>query len=90
MNTMDLTQRGVLQTTNLLAAGTMSLGEAALAGLAESPFSIQSTQVDRITLRGCVTAIGGVVPFTSSRRRRIASCKTSSLRPRGISLPPSK
>ena len=37
MNKMDLTQRGVLQTTNLLAAGTMSLGEAALAGLAESP-----------------------------------------------------
>src|SRR5262245_50774152 len=43
-----------------------------------------------LTLRGCVTAIGGVVPFTSSRPRRIASCKTSPLRPRGISLPPSK
>jgi hypothetical protein len=40
MNKMDLTRRGFLQTTNLLAAGTMSLDEAALAGLAESPFSI--------------------------------------------------
>ena len=40
MNKMDLTQRGVLQTTNLLATGTMSLGGVALAGLAESPFSI--------------------------------------------------
>src|SRR6516164_5625907 len=51
MHKMDLTQRGVLQTTNLLAAGTMSLGEAALAGLAESPFSIRSTQVKRVRFR---------------------------------------
>ena len=51
MNKMDLTQRGVLQTTNLLATGTMSLGGAALAGLAESPFSIQSTQVKRVRFR---------------------------------------
>src|SRR5262249_52585556 len=50
-NKMDLTRRGVLQTTNLLAAGTMSLGEAALAELAESPFSIQSTQVKRVRFR---------------------------------------
>ena len=28
------------------------------------------------------------MPFTSSRRRRIASCKTSALKPRGISSPP--
>src|SRR5262249_16008886 len=42
------------------------------------------------TLRDCVTAIEGVVPFTSSRRRSIASCKTSPLRLRGISSPPSK
>ena len=48
---MDFTRRGVLQTTNLLAAGTMSLGEAALAGLAESPFSIQSTQVKRVRFK---------------------------------------
>ena len=51
MNEMDLTRRGVLQTTNLLAAGMMSLGEAALAGLAESPFSIQSTQVKRVRFK---------------------------------------
>jgi uncharacterized protein (DUF302 family) len=51
MSKMDLTRRGVLQTTNLLAAGTMLLGEAALAGLAESPFSIQSTQVKRVRFK---------------------------------------
>ena len=51
MNKMDLTRRGFLQTTNLLAAGTMSLDEAALAGLAESPFSIQSTQVKRVRFK---------------------------------------
>src|SRR5499427_7749996 len=51
MNKMDLTRRGFLQTTNLLATGTMSLGGAALAGLAESPFSIQSTQVKRVRFR---------------------------------------
>ena len=51
MNKMDVTRRGVLQTTNLLAAGTMSLDEAALAGLAESPFSIQSTQVKRVRFK---------------------------------------
>jgi len=51
MDKMDLTRRGVLQTTNLLAAGTMSLGEGALAELAESPFSIQSTQVKRVRFR---------------------------------------
>jgi uncharacterized protein (DUF302 family) len=51
MNKMDLTRRGVLQTTNLLAAGTMLLGEAALAGLGESPFSIQSTQVKRVRFK---------------------------------------
>ena len=39
MSETDLTRRGVLQTINLLAAGTMSSGEAALAGLGESPFS---------------------------------------------------
>jgi len=41
-----------MKTTNLLATGTMSLGGAALAGLAESPFSIQSTQVKRVRFRG--------------------------------------
>ena len=51
MNKMDLTRRGFLQTTNLLAAGTMSLDGAALAGLAESPFSIQSTQVKRVRFK---------------------------------------
>ena len=51
MNKMDLTRRGVLQTTNLLAAGTMLLGEAGLAGAAESPFSIQSTQVKRVRFK---------------------------------------
>src|SRR6516164_7090688 len=51
MNKMGLTQRGFLQTTNLLAAGTMYLDEAALAGLAESPFSIQSTQVKRVRFK---------------------------------------
>ena len=50
MNKMDLTRRSFLQTTNLLAAGTM-LDEAALAGLAESPFSIQSTQVRRVRFK---------------------------------------
>ena len=39
MNKMDLTRRSFLQTTNLLTAGMMLLGEAALAGLGESPFS---------------------------------------------------
>src|SRR5262245_4461284 len=48
MNKMDLTRRGFLQTTNLLAAGTMSLDGAALAGLAESPFSIQWTQASSV------------------------------------------
>src|SRR5262249_12614565 len=52
MNEMDLTRRGFLQTTNLPAAGTMSLAEAALSGLAESPFSIQSTQVKRVRFNG--------------------------------------
>jgi uncharacterized protein (DUF302 family) len=51
MNKMDLTRRGFLQTTNLLAARTMSLDGAALAGLAESPFSIQSTQVKRVRFK---------------------------------------
>ena len=51
MNKMDLTRRGVLQTTTPLAACMMSLGEAALAGLAESPFSIQSTQVKRVRFK---------------------------------------
>src|SRR5499427_9712752 len=51
MNKMDLTRRGFLQTTNLLAAGTISLDEAALAGLAENPFSIQSTQVKRVRFK---------------------------------------
>src|SRR5262245_54058501 len=51
MNKMDLTRRGFFQTTNLLAAGTMSLDGAALAGLAESPFSIQSTQVKRVRFK---------------------------------------
>ena len=51
MNKMDLTRRGVLQTTNLLAAGTMLLGEAGLAGAAESPFSIQSIQVKRVRFK---------------------------------------
>src|SRR5262245_10998246 len=51
MNKMDLTRRGFLQTTNLLAASTMSLDEAALARLAESPFSIQSTQVKRVRFK---------------------------------------
>ena len=50
MNKMDLTRRGFLQTTNLLAAGTM-LDEEALAGLGESPFSIQSTQVKRVRFK---------------------------------------
>jgi hypothetical protein len=48
---MGLTRRGVLQTINLLAAGTMSSGEAALAGLGERPFSIQSTQVKRVRFK---------------------------------------
>ena len=51
MDKMDLTRRGFLQTTNLLAAGTMLLGEAGLAGAAESPFSIQSTQVKRVRFK---------------------------------------
>src|SRR5262249_1127358 len=51
MNKMDLTRRDFLQTTNLLAAGTISLDEAALAGLAENPFSIQSTQVKRVRFK---------------------------------------
>src|SRR5215831_14176164 len=51
MNKMDLTRRGFLQTTNLLAASAMSLDEAALAGLAENPFSIQSTQVKRVRFK---------------------------------------
>ena len=51
MNKMDLTRRGFLQTTNLLVAGTISLDEAALAGLAENPFSIQSTQVKRVRFK---------------------------------------
>ena len=50
MNKMDLTRRGFLQATNLLAAGTM-LDEEALAGLGESPFSIQSTQVKRVRFK---------------------------------------
>ena len=51
MNKTDLTRRDFLQTTNLLAAGTKSLDEAALAGLAESPFSIQLTQVKRVRFK---------------------------------------
>src|SRR5262245_23759445 len=51
MNKMGLMQRGVLQTTNLLATGTMTLGGVALAGLADSPFYIESTQVKRVTFR---------------------------------------
>ena len=51
MNKMDLTRRGFLQTTNLMAAGTMSGDEAALAGFAESPFYIQSTQVKRVRFK---------------------------------------
>lgn len=51
MNKMDLTRRGVLQATSLLAAGTMSSDEAALAGLAESAVSIQSTQVKRVRFK---------------------------------------
>src|SRR5262249_32793519 len=43
---------GFLQTTNLLAAGTMSLDEAALAGLGESPLSIQTTQAKRGRFKG--------------------------------------
>lgn len=51
MNKMDLTRPGFLQRTNMLAAGTMSLDEAALQGFAESPFSIQSTQVRRVRFK---------------------------------------
>ena len=38
MNKMDLTRRGFLQTTNLLAAGTMPLDEAALGGSLKARF----------------------------------------------------
>src|SRR5262245_15514503 len=66
------------------------LGVKRTAGEAVASFDPTLLTQSGQTLRDCVTAIEGVVPFTSSRRRSIASCKTSPLRLRGISSPPSK
>jgi putative ABC transport system substrate-binding protein len=51
---------------------------------------VSNTNLVTAVVQAEVRTLPSVVPFTSSRRRRIASCMTSPLRPRGISSPPSK